>query len=208
MADESDTEALSHLISLAFHDLDPSAWLIPDTHERRQLMPGYFGLLVADALERGHIYTTPERTAVALWLSVDEAGPSAPAGYDEALPMQVGPWLDRFKTFDAELEARHPAGLRHDHLAILAVNPARQRRGIATELLGTHHARLDQADPPISAYLEASDAHTRQIYLARGYVDHGDPIRLPSGPAMFPMIRPARAAVDAPAREAAAASVP
>lgn len=208
MADEADTEALSRLIALAFHDLDPSAWLIPDTHERRRLMPGYFGLLVADAFRHGYVYTTPQRTAVALWFPIEETGPTTPAGYGQALPIHVGPWLHHFRTFDEELAARHPAGLRHDHLAILAVDPPEQRRGIASELLDAHHAHLDRADPPIPAYLEASDARTRQIYLDRGYVDYGDPIQLPAGPQMFPMIRPARAAVDAPPRQPATACAP
>jgi hypothetical protein len=39
------------------------------------------------------------------------------------------------------------------------------------------------------AYLEASSRRARQLYLAHGYVDRGVPIQLPSGPAMYPMIR-------------------
>ena len=56
-------DVLSQLIALSFHYLAPSAWLIPDTDERAPLLPGYFRLIVADALARGHVYTTPEPDA-------------------------------------------------------------------------------------------------------------------------------------------------
>lgn len=197
-AQAHDTDVLSSLIATAFHHLAPSAWLIPDTHERHLRMPDYFRIFVADAIARGHVYTTPQADGVALWIPVTETGDTGPDGYDQALAAATRTWLHRFKTFDEQLAAHHPTGLRHDHLAILAVHPTSQRRGIGTALLAAHHERLDRAEPPVAAYLEASDAQTRRIYLARGYADHGDPIQLPGGPEMFPMIRPARSATASP----------
>jgi GNAT superfamily N-acetyltransferase len=193
LAKPQDTDALSHVIALSFHTLAPSTWLIPDEDERRSIFPGYFRLYVEDAMRRGHVYTTVDRSAVALWLPVGEIGEPSPAGYDTALAAVTGRRVDRFRTFDALLEKHHPTGLRHDHLAILAVHPDHQRRGIGSELLAAHHSRLDQSDQPTAAYLEASDATTHSLYLRRGYTDHGGPIQLPAGPLMFPMLRrPAR----------------
>jgi GNAT superfamily N-acetyltransferase len=189
LAQPQDTDFLSQVIALSFHALAPSLWLIPDADARREIFPGYFGLYVADAMRRGHVYTTVDRSAVALWLPVGEAGEPAPEGYDQALESVTGRWIDRFRTFDALLDKHHPAGLRHDHLAILAIRPDHQRRGLGTELLAAHHGRLDQSDPPTAAYLEASDAATRELYLRHGYGDIGDPIQLPAGPQMFPMLR-------------------
>jgi GNAT superfamily N-acetyltransferase len=189
-AEEQDINALSQVIALAFHDLPPSRWLIAGDDDRRRVFPGYFRLYVADAMKRGHVYTTAERSAVALWLPVGEAGEPAPDGYDQALASVTERWVDRFRTFDALLDKHHPTGLRHDHLAILAVHPDHQRRGLGTELLAAHHALLDAADPPTAAYLEASDPGTRQLYLRHGYTDHGgDPVQLPAGPQMHPMLR-------------------
>ena len=37
----------------------------------------------------------------------------------------------------------------------------------------------------------ADDARARGLYLRHGYEDHGEPIRLPDGPEMYPMWRPA-----------------
>ena len=89
--------------------------------------------------------------------------------------------------FDEALEARHPAGIRHQHLAMIAVRPGRQGAGTGTALLLAHHDRLDRGGHP--AYLEAASPRTRQIYLGHGYADHGPPIGLPGGPSMYPMWR-------------------
>lgn len=188
-AQPQDTDALSRVIARSFLPLAPSIWLIPGEDDRRRVFPGYFRLYVREAMERGHVYTTVDRTAVALWLPVGEEGEVPGADYDEALAGVTERWVDRFRTFDALLAKHHPTGLRHDHLAILAVDPDQQKRGIGTELLAAHHRRLEQSPEPVAAYLEASDAGTRELYLCHGYADLGDPIQLPAGPQMFPMLR-------------------
>ncbi len=189
LARPEDTDVLSRVIAASFHSLAPSAWLIPDEAARREVFPGYFRLFVEDALERGCAYTTADRTAAALWFPVDAIGEPSPADYDARLSAATGRWVDRFRTFDALLDKHHLTGVRHDHLAILAVDPDHQRRGIGTALLSTHHVHLDEADPPIAAYLEASDPQTRALYLRHGYTDLADPIQLPAGPCMLPMLR-------------------
>lgn len=84
----------------------------------------------------------------------------------------------------------------------MAVRPDWQGTGTGTALLEAHHRILDAAGLP--AYLEASGPDTRQVYLRRGYADHGRPIRLPDGPLMYPMLRPSRitraADADVPGR--------
>jgi GNAT superfamily N-acetyltransferase len=188
-AQPQDIDDLSRVIARAFHALAPSRWLIPNDDERSRIFPGYFRLYVAEAMDRGRVYTTTDRAAVALWFGVGEDVEPAPADYDTRLAAATGPWVDRFRLFDALLDKAHPVGFGHDHLAILAVHPDCQRRGIGAALLTAHHDGLDAADPPRPAYLEASDAATRELYLRHGYTDLGEPITLPAGPEMFPMLR-------------------
>jgi hypothetical protein len=71
-------------------------------------------------------YPPPGRTAAALWLPAgdDTAGP--PDGYDARLAAITSPWSGRFVAFDAALDRRHPAGIPHHYLAILAVRPDQQ----------------------------------------------------------------------------------
>ena len=46
-----------------------------DPADRRAIFPGYFGLLVEQALAGGVVHTTADRDAAALWLP---GGPGAP----------------------------------------------------------------------------------------------------------------------------------
>lgn len=205
-ADGADADVLSHVIAEAFHPLPPSLWLIPDPAVRRDVYPGYFRIFVELALAGGIVHTTPDRSAVALWLPAGEGervgenrervgeeseqveGPAEPAaGYLARLAEATGPWLDRFAAFDDALERGHPAGPAHQHLAMLAVRPDRQGRGTGTALLRAHLAALDQAGTP--TYLEASAPRNRALSLRHGYHDHGPPIRLPGGTPLFPMWR-------------------
>jgi GNAT superfamily N-acetyltransferase len=139
--------------------------------------------------EAGRCYTTPDRTAAALW--IPGTGPAEPPeDCDEELAEVTGQWAGRFVTFDGELDAHHLDGVAHHHLAILAVRPDWQGRGLGTALLDAHHALLDKEGAV--AYLEASDERTRGIYLRHGYADYGSPIQLPDGPPMYPMTREPR----------------
>jgi GNAT superfamily N-acetyltransferase len=191
-ADAADLDILSPVIAGAFHDLAPSRWLIPDPAARREIFPGYFRIYAEHALASGVVHTTPDRTAVALWVPVGEDGPSQPLDYDARLAVATRPWTARFLAFDAALDRHHLTGVAYHHLAILAVSPRRQGQGTGTALLRAYHQKLDKARVP--AYLEASDLRTRRIYLRHGYVDHGPPIRLPGGPQMYPMMRQCRPA--------------
>jgi GNAT superfamily N-acetyltransferase len=185
----ADLQVLSQVIARAFHPLAPSQWLIPDPDARRALFGDYFRLYVRQALTAGVVYTTPERSAAALWLYADDPAGRQPADYDEHLAAATGVWVQRFRTFDTLLAQHHPTGQAHVHLAILAVHPDRQHRGIGTALLAAHHRLLDRADVSLPAYLEASDTRTRELYLRHGYRDHATPIQLPDGPLMYPMWR-------------------
>lgn len=185
-AGPSDIDTLSQVIADAFLDLAPCQWLIGDRTARREIFPRYFRMYVVHAMADGLACTTPDRTAAALW--IPGTGPAEPPEeYDEELAEVTGRWAERFVIFDGELDAHHLAGVAHDHLAVLAVRPDWQGRGIGTALLDAHHALLDKEGTV--AYLEASDDRTRRLYLRHGYADYGSPIELPDGPAMYPMVR-------------------
>jgi GNAT superfamily N-acetyltransferase len=198
-----DTEMLSQLIAGAFEPLDVCQWLIPDRAARRAILPAYFRMYVEHAFAGGLVHTTPDRAGAALWIPA--SGPAGLAdGYAGQLAQVTGPWVHRFQVFDAALGAHHLTGVEHHHLAILAVTPTRQGRGIGTALLVAHNGALDQLG--LTAYLEASSQRTRGIYLRHGYTDHGGPIQLPDGPRMYPMTRQPRPALPARAGRLATAT--
>jgi GNAT superfamily N-acetyltransferase len=196
-ADLADTGTLSHLVADAFADLAPARWLIADPAARRRILPGYFRIHVEHAMAHGLVHTTADRAAAALWIRVAAGPPDPPADYGARLRAATGRRAGRFLAFDAALDARHPAGIPHHHLALIAVRPDRQGQGTGTALLRSYHQMLDDLGEP--AYLEASDLRTRRIYLRHGYADHGPPIHLPDGPLMYPMWREGRGEKDVPA---------
>ena len=185
-ARKRDLDVLSKVIAGAFRDLAVSRWLIPDPDARRTIFPGYFRILLQHAMTAGLVSTTPRRTAAAVWLPATRPAPP-PDGYIGRLAEITGPFLERFVTFETELARRHPAGVFHHYLAILAVRPEAQGQGTGTALLQAHHATYDWQG--IATYLEASGERTRDLYLRHGYTDHGEPIELPDGPTMYPMVR-------------------
>lgn len=143
-----------------------------------------------EAFAHGEVHTTPDLSAVHLWL-YNTGTPHDPApGYDERLSKLTGALAEHFRLFDHELDAHHPTDLPHQHLAIFTVRPKHQRPGLATALLEHHHRT--PAAPGTPAYLEAGDAGASEFYLRHGYRDRGDPIRLPQGPTMYPMLRVGR----------------
>jgi GNAT superfamily N-acetyltransferase len=188
-AGPGDLDVLSHVIAEAFRDLPPSQWLIGDRDARTQVFPAYFRIYLDHALASGVICTTPDRDAAALWIPVGETMPSPPPGYDDRLRATTAGWTSKFIAFDTALERCHPAGMPHHYLAILAVRPGRQGRGIGTALLAQYHQLLDQAG--MAAYLEASSERNRSLYLRYGYVLRPDgPFDLPDGgPPMWPLWR-------------------
>jgi GNAT superfamily N-acetyltransferase len=204
----ADTDALSQVIADAFHDLPQSAWLIPDPGARRQILPGYFRLLIEEAMASGTVHTTDGRDGVALWLPPSAQGASQPDGYPARLAAVTGPWADRFTAFDATLDRNHPTGVVYHYLAILAVRSSRQGEGVGSSLLRAYHEILDR-EPDTLAYLEAATDQSRQLYRRHGYLPSGAFFLPGGGPAMYPMVRPPRSRSQQPAAaEPAPAAVP
>jgi len=186
-------EAVAGVIAEAFDEIAPAQWIVPDGGVRRGLLAAQFEILVEHADKHGRVHTLPDKggeevEAVAVWY--DNTGAEVPEieRYEERLAKAVGlRWLARFKAFDAELLAHHPHR-PHFHLALLAVRPHLQARGLGSRLLERQHAWLDERKIP--AYLEASSRRTRELYLRHGYEPLGEPYHLPeNGPPLFPLWR-------------------
>jgi ribosomal protein S18 acetylase RimI-like enzyme len=188
-ADPAQLDLVSGLIAEAFEPLDVSHWLIDEESERRRRLKGNFRIYVEHAFEYGHVDLTEDHSAVAVWFHHDGEEIPPPPDYDERLIFVAGKYLARFRALDEAFDKHHPHDVDHHHLAFIAVRPAHQGQGIGSALMTPHHRRLDSAGT--GAYLEASSARARDLYLRHGYEHLGDPFYLPDGPPMWPMFRPA-----------------
>jgi ribosomal protein S18 acetylase RimI-like enzyme len=188
-AGEGDAPAVASVIARAFHPLAPAVWLVPDPRERARLFPPYFRLFVEHAIRHGEVYVGAGGAAVSVWFPPSDEPPGDPEDYESRLVALVGPHLDRFRTFDAMLSKVHPCD-PHYYLLFLAVDPRRQANGLGSALLRDMLARLDASGQ--AAYLEASDARSRRLYVREGFAPRQEPYALPDGPRLYPLWRDPR----------------
>jgi ribosomal protein S18 acetylase RimI-like enzyme len=176
------------VLTEAFQDDPVISWLFPDPAERRSLQPHYYaGLLRQPAAEA---YLT-DTSGAAIWLDLGEGQ----APFDEPPPgtgpdplAAFGRNAERLVELGGLLAERHPHHQAHLYLACLGVLPGRRGAGLGSTLL---RDRLDRADTEARpAYLEASSARSRDLYLRHGFEDLGEPVHLPhTGPTLWPMWR-------------------
>jgi GNAT superfamily N-acetyltransferase len=187
----ADAPLVAGLIATAFHDLEAARWQIPDDQQRRAVLPAMFQEYVHHAIEHGTVEISADMTAAAVWTVETGAAKPHPEPATGRLAAALGPQAEHVHVFDLALHEREPVGARFEKLALLAVRPGGQRRGLGSALLAHHLVDLDRRLIP--AYLEASSKQSRELYRRFGFRDHGAPITLPRGPLLYPMWRePAR----------------
>lgn len=195
-----DAPAITEVLTEAFLHGDLAPWLIPHLDTRARVYPPYFELLIEQAFDHGQVEVTTDPhagiTAVAIWYPIAGGPPPAAAGYDTRLAQITGQFLHRFTALDEATHHNHPYDAWHHYLGHLGVHPDHQRRGLGSDLLIHHHAKLDRTGTP--AYLEATGADNRLLYVRHGYRPRAAYRLTTNGPALFPMWRPAAATGQAP----------
>ncbi|WP_422753081.1 GNAT family N-acetyltransferase [Micromonospora sp. WMMD708] len=164
------------VLAEAFHDGPVADWLIPDPADRRVVFYRYFRDAFQHGLAHGHVDTTADLSAVAIWYPRLDPPQGHTRERQEALEHATGPYAPKFTLMEAMFDAFHPDEPHH-YLAYLAVDPEQQNRGIGAALLHEHHRQLDKLGLP--AYLEASNTRNRQLYRRLGYTA-GPPLILPT----------------------------
>ncbi|MGH3679400.1 MAG: GNAT family N-acetyltransferase [Natronosporangium sp.] len=188
-ADATEAPQIAELIAVAFHSLAVARWLVPNPDRRAEVLPANFRIFVDHALAHGEVHITTDRSAVAVWFPRDSEPLPEPVAYRHRVAVACGEATERFLLLDELFDKHHP-NQPHHHLAFLAVQPTRQRRGLGSALLRHHHARLDARGMP--AYLEATSRDSRDLYARHGYHQvMGEPFRLPDQTPIWPMWRPA-----------------
>jgi GNAT superfamily N-acetyltransferase len=191
-AGEGDRELIVRLLDEAFQDDPVSGWVFPGVEDRRAKHPRLMAAFTDIVLAAGRIDVTEDGSACALWLSVpadegnEDAEDEGPAQVREA----VDPDNERVERIGRLMAAIHPTGRAHEYLWMIGVAPGRQDEGLGTALIEAVLDRCDREGLP--AYLEASNARSRNLYERLGFEPAGPALELPDGPSMWPMWREPR----------------
>jgi GNAT superfamily N-acetyltransferase len=189
-AQTADVDRLAGALGRAFDDDPVMGWLFPDPVRRRLAVPRFFSIMLTKiVMPHDEVYTTDDVAGGALW--------EPPGKWRLGVRGQIRLLPDFIRVFGRRLgfatrglnliEASHPEEL-HWYLAVLGTEPARQGQGIGSTLMAPILERCDREGMP--AYLESSKESNIAFYARHGFAVTKE-LRLPSGPPVWPMWRPA-----------------
>jgi ribosomal protein S18 acetylase RimI-like enzyme len=186
----ADAKALGQSMARAFYDDPFVSYLVQGEGARKRHLARLFRLLfqlgkrynscdVTDGVEAAALWRPPNAWHVPYWQYVTNG----------ATFLRVfGAGTMRVIAAMDQLERVHPQK-PHWYLQSIGTDPAFQGKGYGGVLLRYRLERVDAARLP--AYLESSKESNIPIYRSFGFEVTGE-IRLPKGPTLYPMWRPAR----------------
>jgi ribosomal protein S18 acetylase RimI-like enzyme len=179
-AGQGDIEPLTETLARAFFSDPVSSYLFPDATRRAARLQSFFRLQLGSVyLPKGEVYMTADRASAALWLP---PGTRAPG-----LSVQLAYLFFALRTRSYRRGRRLAVALfrlrprqAHYYLGTIGTDPSHQRRGLASTLIDSVLARLDEIGMP--AYLEASSESNVRFYISLGFalaqqvtIEHGGP---------------------------------
>lgn len=176
------------VLASAFAEAPTIRWAVPEPAEREAVTAAQFAIVVDHARTNGGVLTAGApgpATGAVVWLD-RTADPAPIPDYEERLREATGKYRDRFAELDALLTENRPDE-PHCYIALVGVLAAARGRSVASAMLDRIHRGLDRDGTP--AYLEAASESAAKLYRRHGYRDHGEPLRLSGGPALYPMWR-------------------
>jgi GNAT superfamily N-acetyltransferase len=198
-------------LARAFQDDPLMRYAIPDDERRRRLLPRLIALNVRYGRRYGEVYATPGFAGfegAAIWLPPGQTRMTLwrilRAGMFTAPLWAPWPVLRRLAA-----SSEHAAALQrrcltepHWYLSQLGVEPAAQRRGVASRLLEPMLARMDAAALP--CYLETENAANLAFYQRFGFRVIAEETTPAGGPPICGMARrPIRSGSPSPVGEGA-----
>jgi ribosomal protein S18 acetylase RimI-like enzyme len=186
----ADAPRLAQVLASAFQDDPVIAWIFPDEHRRRRVLPAFMEFRLRKlAFPHDEVWMTAGGAAAAVWLP-------PPGRWQLPLPQRLRllPPLVRFfglRTASIlgglnRMEERHPHDPSHWYLFILGTEQAAQGRGLGSALLAQVLTRIDADGMPV--YLESSNERNLALYGRHGF-EMTSEVTIPGGPRIWPMWR-------------------
>jgi GNAT superfamily N-acetyltransferase len=201
-AEQADLGHLAVLLASGFADDPVISHLVPaDAESRSERLRRFFDLALQRSQPLGGVWTSTDGTGAAVWFPPSHwRAPLARTVADVPQYARIfGRRLRRAGRLQARLNRHHPQE-PHWYLLYLAVLPERRGHGVGSELL---QPMLDLCDGQgVGAYLEATSAANRQLYVRHGFADQGPPVAAPGhGPPLHSMWRQPRSSAEATVAE-------
>jgi GNAT superfamily N-acetyltransferase len=189
-ATPAESGRIAAMLTAAFFDDPVIGWAWADPTRRRQILPGFFELMVAASLEHDHTYATEDLGGAALWMppAALEVSDEEAAAFAAAVELVAEEFAPAVLQLFAILDHHHPHE-PHYYLPIIGTRPELQGRGIGSALLAPMLERCDRQHLP--AYLEATSERNQALYARHGFRIVTE-IPLPDGPSLTAMWRSPR----------------
>ncbi|MDP3767042.1 MAG: GNAT family N-acetyltransferase [Dehalococcoidia bacterium] len=170
----SQVSETAEVLARAFVDDPAWLWAIPDGESRARVLPWFFRAATRYGLAAGEVHATAgalEGAAIVL--------PPPRPHLDSPRLARAGLWLmpfkaglgafSRFLTMWRTLEDRHKRDVppQHWYVWLLGVDPARQGRGLGSNLIQAVLARADQDGVP--CYLDTTQERNLRFYGRHGF---------------------------------------
>lgn len=167
-------EAVAVLARAFLHD-PLWLWIEPDMARRAETLPWFMGTSVRSDFAFGEMYTTPDAVlGIACWepphASSSSPGAGVPPCRGVAAPHYIGDYaLRRFQAMADYQKSLRTRDMTTPfwYLALLGVEPAAQRSGVASALIAPVLARADAAGQP--CYLETEREANIGYYARHGF---------------------------------------
>jgi AcrR family transcriptional regulator len=167
---------------------DP-AWgfLLGDEYDR--LAPLFAAALFDTRVAAGGVWVTSDVGAVAVWEERAGETTSAPEADDRWSEYRIaagpGAW-DRLREYERAVDEARPSR-PYWYLGVLATAPDRQRRGLATSVMGPVLDRADREE--LDCCLETSTIANTSFYRGRGFTE-ATAVHIAAGPPTWWLCRP------------------
>ena len=187
ISSRAEMDSVLSCLALAFSADPVVRWVYPEPAAFLAHFPRVADLFGGGAFDHAAAYRNDDFTAVALWLP-----PGVHPDEERLIPhfekTVAAEKLDRlFSLFD-QMARYHPEGPCR-HLTFIAVDPARQGKGLGAALLEEGLRQCDRDGIP--AYLESTNPANLSLYRRHGFEQIGL-IEAEGAPSLFPMLRPVR----------------
>ena len=170
---KSQVNPAGEVFARAFQDDPLLIYFLPDTSQRKNVLPYIFELAIRYGVSYGEVYAiSSSLEGVAVWLPAETANMSLwgmiRCGGLSLIP-KIGRAMGKLQRFNeyADLMRRRHTPFRHWFLQTIGVDPVFQGKGYAGALLRAMLVRMDEEHLP--CYLDTQNGENVSIYQHYGF---------------------------------------